>query len=67
MTGISRQSRVERKLCNLLATGFGDQLSDRQSLHDELTRLQTQLARLRHHRRWLQLQSTFAQLRDNYR
>lgn len=54
------QSRAEQKLCNLLVAGFRANLADRQSLYDELTRLQTQLSRLRRHRQWLQLQSEFA-------
>ena len=54
------QSRAEQKLCNLLVAGFRASLAERQSLHDELTRLQTQLNRLRRHRQWLQLQSEFA-------
>lgn len=66
MTNISRQSRTERRLGNLLIAGFRAQLSEQQSLQEELTRLQTQLNRLRQHRRWLQLQSAFAQLRDNH-
>ena len=53
------QSRAERKLAKLLMVGFQASLGD-QSLRDELRRLQTQLSRLRRHRRWLQLQSEFA-------
>ena len=53
------QSRAERKLAKLLMVGFQAGLGD-QSLRDELRRLQTQLSRLRRHRRWLQLQSEFA-------
>ena len=59
------QSRAEQRLCNLLVAGFRANLADRQSLYSELTRLQTQLNRLRQHRRWLQLQSEFAAQRNN--